>query len=390
MNSRKLIALSLAAFLIIVAALWIGYSRTPRSGAQARLYPDLKGHLANVQGVSVFKGGDQPVLDLVRDGANWKVKQRHDYPADNSKVNALLINLEDATLREQKTANAANYGALGVQDVSDASAPGVRLELIGITPPIKLIIGKHDQTTRSTYVRRAGEPQSWQIGAEIEIAPDVTQWLKRDLVNIGADRIQEVSVQLAGTTPYSSVKNARADANFDIKGLPKGRELNSVAAANAVAQTLSTLQLDDVRPAAELSGEKSGGRVVFRTFDGLVVECMGYSMGEQRWITLQASFDQDAAKRFHMPTLPTKDQPAKDQPAKEASSPEQKTTVPNPSDSPSPASSLETLIKNGQEEAKALNASNSTWAYALPPFKYDAIFKPIEDLLKKPEMLKKK
>jgi hypothetical protein len=366
MNARNLSTLSVVAVLILIVAFWIGHSSAPEHTAQQLLYPDLKGKLDSVTSLQVFKAGDQLSVELVRDGETWKVKQRNNYAADTNKVKALLLKLEEATLREQKTSNPANYAALAVQDLTDNATTGVRLELAGAPTPIKLIVGKRDVNARATYVRRAGETQSWQISDEIEVAADPTQWLKRDLANIGADRMQEVSTQLTGAPSYNSFKNARTDANFDVKPLPKGRELNSVSASNSVAQALVSLQLDNARPSSELVNEKVAGRAVFHTFDGLVIEFVGYIVGERRWITLHANFDSDLAKRFHVTTT----------------APEKKEATPD--------TSLDAAIKKGQEEATALNTNFDTWAFALPTYKYDAIFKPLDDLLKKVELPKKK
>ncbi len=382
MNARNLRLLVAAAVLIVAVAFWVGHSRAPQSAEQQPLYPGLKGKLDSVTGVSIFKAGDQLAAELLRDGAKWKVKQRHDYPGDAVKINNLLINLESAALREQKTSSPANYGTLAVQDLTDAATTGVRIELAGTAAPVKLIVGKQDAATRSTYVRRAGEAESWLVGTEIAASADPTQWLKREIVNVGSDRIQRVEVQLAGAPPYFSEKKARADANFDVTGLPKGRELNSNTAANSLAQALTSLQLDDVRPASELANEKNNDKevdhAIFRTFDGLIFDCTGYKVGEQRWVVVKASFDGEQAKRFHVAA----------QAIGEAGNSTNKDTDKDKEKS-APDHSLENVQKKGQEEAAEIVARVDTWAYALPTFKYEAIFKPLEDMLKKVETKKK-
>ncbi len=386
MNSRNLTLLSLVAVLIIGAAIWVGHSRTPQSVVQQSLYPDLTGKLSAVQGITIHKALDQVAVELTRNAtgknSTWQVKQRHNYPADTHKIDALLINLEDAKLREQKTANKENYSALGVQDLSDATATGVRLELTGSPSPVDLIVGKRDATRQGTYVRRAGAAPSWLISTELDVPADATKWLKRDLIDIAADRIQEATTQLSGAPSYSVFKNARPDANFDVKGIPKRRELNSVAAANAVAQALVALQLDDVRLASELAAEKPAGKTEFKTFDGLTVECVGYKIGEQRWIALHAGFDAELAKRFQIPTVK-----AAGTSADKIKADKDKT---EPKAAAASDAATQDAIKKMEDEANSLNAATSSWAYAIPTYKYDAIFKPLEDLLKKPDLLKKK
>jgi hypothetical protein len=360
MNSRQLRWLSVIALAVVIAAVWIGFTRTAtsHSGEQrARLYPALQGQLAKVQAVRIFIPGDQLGVELARSTSSWTVKQRNGYPADTQKVNALLLALEDAKLREEKTSNPASYATLGVQDLT---APGAvaRIEISGpdLAPgqPINLIVGKSDAGTRASYVRRAGEAKSW-LTDEILVSVEAATWLQRDLLSISADRIQEVQVQIANSPRYSAVKEKRADASFDVTPLPKKRELNSVSAVNLFAQALTSLQLDDVRPIADFAG-KSAAQTNFHTFDGLIIELSGYVFDGKQWISVKASFDESLAKRFHVAT----------------ESKDIKTDT-----------SVEAASNKIRTEAELLNKQLGQWTYAIAPYKYDAIFKPVEQLLKK-------
>jgi len=376
MNARNLGLLGLAAVVVILAAVWMGRPRTTDVGADRNLYPELKGKLDSIKGISIFKAGDQVAVDLVRDGDVWQVKQRDSYAADTGKVKTLLTRLEDAKLREQKTANTENYPALSVQDLTDVATTGVRVELDGTPSPVKLIVGKRETTAHATYVRRAGETQSWLISTDLDVSSDPLQWLKRDLIHLGADRIQQVETQLAGSPSYVAFKNSRADANFDVKPIPKGRELNSATAPNSVSQALVSLQMEDVRKSDAVTAAKNASHATFSAFDGLKIQCTGYVDGEHRWIVLHAEFDPELAKRFHVATAAAeKKEEGKDVPAA------------NPATADT---SLETTLKKGQDEAAALDKSVANWAYSVPTYQYDAIFKPLDDLLKKPELLKKK
>jgi hypothetical protein len=363
MNSRQLMWLGIAALAIILGAVWIGTTRSPSTEASAHLYPALKGQLAKVQAIKIHPANIELSLELNRTPNGWTLKQRNQYPADSTKINALLLSLESAKIREEKTSNPDNYAALGVQDFAASRDPtdesGARVELIGIEPPVNLIVGKADAVSRASYVRRAGEPKSWLVSEQLNLGTDASSWLKRDLLNIGADRIQEVAIQITGSPRYAVLKTQRADANFDVKPLPKNRELNSVGAANATAQSLVNLQLDDVRPLADLANVKPVAQTTFRTFDGLVLDVSGYSFDDKQWIAVKASFDEALAKRFHLPTEPTKEAAPTD-------------------------TSLANATAKVRAESDALNKQLGEWAYAVAPFKYDAVFKPVDQLLRKP------
>jgi hypothetical protein len=361
MNSRQLTSLGIAALAIIIGAVWIGLARRPSTDSSAALFPALKGQLGKVQALQIYAAGNQLTAEINRSQTGWSLKQRNNYAADSAKINALLLSLEGAKVREEKTSNPENYATLGVQDLVTPGATGTRVELVGIDPPVKLIVGKSDSTSRASYVRRAGEPNSWLVSEQFNVTTDAASWLQRDLMNIGADRIQEAVIQIAGSPRYSAIKAQRADANFDVTPLPRKRELNSAGAANAIAQALVSLQLDDVRPRAELEATKGAAQTTFHTFDGLVLDVSGYSIDDKQWITVNARFDETLAKRFYLPSTTASKDPAA-----------------------TADTSLESAAAKVRAEADALNKQLGEWAYAVAPYKYDALFKPVEQLLRKP------
>jgi len=365
MNSRQLAYLSIAAVVIVAIATWLGSSRSPDSEPSALLYPNLKGQLDKATAVRIFKGDNQLVVEAARNESGWNIAQRNGYAGDASKINELLIALEDATLREQKTSNPDNYAALGVQDLS-ADATGTRIEVVGIEPPVNLIVGKSDSTASGSYVRRAGETQSWLISKQIHLPSDATAWLNRAFIDIGADRIQQAQVQIGNGPRYVVAKADRAAANFDVTPIPKGRELSSVGVANAFAQNLVGLQLDDVRPLSEFANVKASGTTEYRSFDGLTLTITGYSLDDKHWVAAQAGFDEDAAKKHHVPTTPSDQQPegTKAQDVKADSS-------------------LQASIDKVRTEVDSLNKKLNGWAYAIPQYKYDALFKPLDEMLLK-------
>ncbi|HTE40631.1 MAG TPA: DUF4340 domain-containing protein [Steroidobacteraceae bacterium] len=359
MNSRQVAILGGIMLALVGLAGWIAISRTPAPPDKVALYPVLKGQLDKITAIKISKAGDVTAVELERQGDEWRVKQRN-FAADRSKVRSLLLALENTQLNEEKTSNPASYATLGVEDVNSPTAGGSRVELTGIEPPIQLIIGKQDPTTQFAFVRRVGEKQSWLLSQSLIASTEVSQWLRRDLINVPADRVQEIAIQPGSGPRYAIVKTSRAEQNFDVNGVPKGREVNSVGATNSLAQTLSNLELDDVRPVAELASQKPAGHTTFQTFDGLIVEIDGYDMEGKHWIVLKPSFDGELAKRFH--TAPAEAKPG-----------ETKTT----------AESLATLLANGESEANLTARKVDGWAFEVASFKYDVLFKPLEQLLKK-------
>jgi len=354
MNSRGLLTLTAAALALILGAWWLSSRNGTQDATEALLYPALKNKLGEVQGIRVFGKGDQLAVEVLREGGQYVVAQRHRYPADSTKAKALLVNIESAKLREEKTSNPANYDALAVQALTDEGATGTRIELTGTA--VNLVVGKKDSAAHTTYVRRADDKTSWLINVELDTPTDPAQWLQRSLLDISANRIAEGTVEVAGAKGYTVVKSKATDANFDVTPIPKGRELNSVSAANSLSQVLTSLQLNDVRPIAELMNDKNAHHAILRTFDGLVINIAGYGNGEQNWITLSASFDEALAARFYQPDPKASKEKA--------------------------AADLAAAFKKVRDEASAINKQTANWAYTIPAYKFEQLFKPIEQLLK--------
>ena len=378
MTSRKLSILAIVAVVAVIAGLWLaGRHTSPPSSESAALYPDLKSELASITAVRIVKAGGSPALEVKRGESGWTVAERHDYPADEAKLRKLITSLAEAKVLEEKTSNPESYPALGVEDVSDAAAGGVQIELDGPKQPVKLIVGKQAQGAQSQYVRRAGEPKSWLVNKSIDTSSSADQWLRKQIIDVSADRVQSAEVSIGKSKPYSAVKKTRADADFTVEGLPKGKELSSPSAADNFATALAGLTLSDVKAASEVTDPPSA-RTTIRTFDGLVTEVSGWEKDDKHYVALKTSFDAALADKFKVATADAEKKEAaseeKDAPANAEGAP--------PTDKSNDAAAQPAAPDVAGESTKA-NAQLNGWVYEIPAYKYEAIFKPLDDLIKK-------
>ena len=374
MTSRKLSILAIVAVIAVVAGLWLaGRQTSPPSTASAALYPDLKSEVASITALRIVKPGGTPALEMKRGESGWTVAERHDYPADEAKLRKLIATLTEAKVLEEKTSNPESYAALGVEDVSDAAAGGVQIEFDGAKQPIKLIVGKQAQGSQSQYVRRAGEPKSWLVNKSIDTSSSADQWLRKDIIDVSADRVQSAEVTIGKSKPYSAVKKTRADADFTVEGLPKGKELNSPSAADNFATALAGLTLSDVSAASEVTDPPSA-RATIKTFDGLVTELTGWTKDDKHYVALKTSFDAALADKFKVANAAEKTDTASAAPADSEGAP--------PADKPADAAAQPATRDVAEESTKA-NAQLNGWVYEIPAYKYEAIFKPLDELIKK-------
>lgn len=370
MTQRRLLILGALAIVVIAVALPLSqrHDRSSTADGDQLLYPELKAKLDSVEAVKVFKAGDAGVVEVRRTGTDWSVVDRSGYPADAEKVRKFLLAAAAAKRVEEKTSNPASYAALGVEDVTAATATGHRVEISGGGAPVNLIVGK--QAGRSSqYVRRAGDQQSWQVSGSLDVPTTSDAWLRKDIIDVSSDRIQSFTVTIDGGKPWSAEKSARTASSFSVDGVPKGKELNSPSAADNISSALATLALADVRKASELQAQKPSAHTTFRTFDGLVAEVDGWAQDSKHYIALTTSYDAALAQRFKVAPA----EPAK-APAAEGSAANDKTAPPPPA----------APERNVAEESKSQNAVLAGWAYEIPDYKYEAIFKPLDELLKKP------
>ena len=372
MTSRRLLILAIVAIVAIGAGVWLAgrESSTGSSAGTSALYPKLKEQLNSVSTVNMYKAADAHVVELKKQGDDWTVSERDNYPADDAKVRKLLVAIADAKVYEQKTSNPASYATLGVEDTKGKSATSLRIELVGTPQPVNLIVGKQGVGGRSTYVRRAGEPQSWLINATIDTSSTPEAWLRKDIIDVGADRLQSATVTTKDAKPYTVAKATRADANFSVDGLPKGKSLSAPTAANSVASALTSLSLSDVRAASAFQSTPAAAHATFKTFDGLIVEADGWVQDNKHYVALRPSFDAAQAERFKVATTPAEEKKPEEKKG-EAS------TATKPEEPPKPAA------PNVQEDATKAATKLSGWVYEIPDYKYEALFKPVDQLLAK-------
>lgn len=378
MTSRKLSILALVAVLAVVAGLWLAGRQTSSSaGESAVLYPDLKKELDAVTSIRIVKAGGSPAVELKRGEHGWTVAERNNFPADDAKLRKLIGNLAEAKLLEEKTSNPESYSALGVEDISNSAAGGVQLEIDGPKQPVKLIVGKQASGAQSQYVRRADEPKSWLVNKSIDTSSSADQWLRKSIVDVSADRVQSAEVAVGTAKPYSVVKKTRADEDFSVEGLPKGKALSSPSAADSFATALAALTLTDVKPASEVTDAPSA-RATVKTFDGLVTEATGWKKDDKHYIALKTSYDAALAEKFKVATADAEKKDgdaAKKDTANSEGAP--------PADAKLAVDTAKPAPRNVEEEAGKSSAQLNGWVYEIPAYKYDTIFKPVDELIKK-------
>lgn len=341
MSGRRVGALLVAALLIIALGLWSASRKVEiaDSGAGAAVLKPLKGQLNEVTEVRIAKG-DGTRATLRKQPTGWIVGER-EYPADTTRVRKLLIDLSSLSTVEAKTNDPAKYSQLGVEDVNTPTAAGTLIEAVTQEKVNGVIVGK-TSGMKSGYVRATDSKQSVLATPIIQADADPKRWLDTSLVDIPESRVKEVEVFPASGPSFRVTREKKEQSDFTVPAIPKGRELQTPSAANPVATNLTLLTLTDVRkaPGATDGASAQAGaaaaqtpRAIFRTFDGLEIQVTGQVEGDRRLISL------------------------------------------------APRSTA----TESADEARKLAARVKGWQFEIPNYKYDALFRPLEEMLLKPE-----
>ena len=389
-TNKTLVILGAVVVLALIAALTLHSGNQPQTESQAAaqpILPDLRDHLNDIASVSFTGAGEKPIATFEKGASGWSVKERGGYPADTAKLREFLLKLSDATVLEAKTSSDKRYAELGVDDVKSADAKGVLVALSGLSKPTQLIVGIANSRGAGTYVRRAGEAQSWLAKGNISIDKNASNWLDKSLADIAATRIKEVTL----TSPEGKVlhvaKEQAADASFKVSDVPKGRELSSEFAANGLGAALAGLRFDDVLPNKEAEPPADGkvNKAHYVTFEGLAIDAIGWKKDEKAYARFTVNFDAAAAE----PAIVA--QQAK---AKADWESQQKDQAAKPADTAKPADATPPLAvsdpaKDKQQRLDALNKEVAAlhqrfegWTYVLPTFRYDSLSKGMDELLK--------
>jgi hypothetical protein len=298
MRAQSLRWLVIAAIVALGAAFYLTSVKRPGiddAAIDTKLYPELEAALNDVTAVRIFGAGEQQLVDIEKSADGWRVAERANYPANVGRIRELLLALARAKTIEKKTAVEANLPALGLEDLTAPNASGKRLDLAGTPKPVSLLVGKSPDD-HSTFVRRAGEPQSWQIDTRLHVDGDPKQWLQATVLEIPVARVKSVATRITGKAAWSIAKANDKDADFTVSGVPRGRELSSPTAAREVASSLTALELDDVRAAAS-PPPATAGVMTLSTLDGLVVRIEGFVDGESKhWLRIEPSATADATE----------------------------------------------------------------------------------------------
>jgi len=355
--SRRHFSLLLGVTLVVALLVLLVPGKTGRESEveKSRLLSELQQQVNQLDWLRIIGPGDEVIVTLSRGEGYWRVDEVHGYRADWVQLKTLLSDLAQAQVIELKTGNPDYYDRLGVADVAQPDAGGVMIEFRESSGLPALVVGNRAQGRDGHYVRLQDATESVLIDRSLEVPRDRVSWLEKEIVHVADSEVVEVELLHADGERVVARKVSAEDEDFALQDVPDGREVQSAWTVNSLANGLASLTLDEVVPETALDWS-GAGRFGLVTADGLRLDAdlvavdspPGEESGETGyWIRLQAGLYQ--------------------------------TAVESGVDAP------EEGAAESSERAATINQRVAGWAYRIPKYKFDAMTKRMEDLLKAPD-----
>ena len=355
MKQGKAWLLGAAAVVLLAAGVFLSLHRSSQQAdlGGSTVFPDLEAALGNIGEIRLSKG-DGSRTTLRKDANGWTVVERQ-FPADAQRVRELALALAKLRVVERKTQDPANYAKLGVEAADSPTATSTLVEVVADKQAWSLIVGK-GADNRAVYVRKPTEAVSLLATPLVTADPDQKRWIDRLLVDLPGGDVHEISARVGKGPAYLLSRPQQSSPELALSPIPKGRSAVSTMSLSGQVEALGSLNFDDVRaaPGPAAGTPPAADTVTYRTFDGQVITFTGRREGEKAYVAVSASRDAALAAKFAPSAAP----------------------APVPAPVPAPATAQSKTVERLAQRTQGLE-------FEIPVYKYEAIFRPYEDLLEK-------
>lgn len=383
--SRKHFSWLLALTLIVGAVILLMPVKTGHeSGFEVTpLVPGMDSWVNEVARVRIVKAGDRTVATLVRGEQGWTVEEAGSYAADWARLKSLLGALAQARIVELKTANPAYFDRLGLKDVADTASSAKKIEIGEGEHVTSLLVGNTPQGRDGQYVRLPDKDQALLIDKTLEVADELRDWLQRDIVDVADSEVVEATVTHPDGEQITIRKAFADDQDFTLLSLPAGREIQSSWSVNALGGSLAGLVLDEVTADSNIDWSQAV-HLRLLTADGLELNADLTEFDEKSWIRLVASLhtpqtETTAAGENGQPSEAEEESVTAEAPVTEEGP---KGEAPEDEVGTEQVTPAEPADKDSAGRVASINRRVQGWAYAIPQYKFQAMNKRLEDLLK--------
>ena len=255
MPTRGLILLAVVTVTTVVASGVAVDSRYRQTKLEARggeaVFPAFRGRTGSVVAIEVARAGAGFAIE--RRGGGWANTGLGGYPARVDRVESILSGIAGLRYIEPKTARAALYPRLAVEDAGPG-AGSTRLTLRdgggGILAD--LIVGKARPRTvnvdrAGVYTRLPGRERAWLAEGSLDVHHDAAGWSDRAIVDIDARSIRSMTIRHADGEAVDLHRAQFDDRKLTLRTLPAGRAVAHQHHIDFMAGLLKGLSFVDAR-----------------------------------------------------------------------------------------------------------------------------------------------
>jgi hypothetical protein len=151
-----------------------------------------------------------------------------------------------------------------------------------------VIVGK--PVGDGNFARRGGENLSYSVEPGISFETEPRFWIESRLIDIAAAGIQSIEIKPATGPTYTVRRDTAGGGNFTLDGAPPRRKAADPAALAPSPTTYGGLTADDVTPVGDVDFSKATVATLTLS-DGNVITMTGARSGDKHWVQLKASKD---------------------------------------------------------------------------------------------------
>ena len=246
--NKQLGLLLILTLLAVGGGVWLTYQSQPSNSEPDALFVDGIKKASSITAVTLQNSQGNILQAELIDG-QWMAKFDDfstRYPLDKTALANFIQTLVQARLLEAKTSKKENYHHLGLEAINnvDSLATLVTIRTSDSDQEWQVLVGNNVTNGQGTYVRQPLAAQSWKVDQTITLPSDQFDWLKRPILNLSFDDIDVIS--RIDNKAWSVVKGD--DELFNLKSVPKGRELRYPGVVTAQVNSLLNLDFDQLLP----------------------------------------------------------------------------------------------------------------------------------------------
>lgn len=299
MTLRTFLIVALLAVVSVLVAM-TGLNVSPRTGEKT-LFPGISENINNIASFSVHSVTGS--ITVKRSPQGWYLEEWDGYPADVSKIRAMVTEMIRAVLLEPKTADVRRHALLELADpAADFPADGRGRELTlrdeNGNVVTSIILGRRRSdlggADTGVYVRRTGEAQTWLARTGLFPTADLRSWIEPTVIGLDSARLAHVTLRHPqGQTIRVTQQNNGTPTT--VHTLPPTNTKVDANATHRVLALLSHITFENVRKShahaiSEMSARRDATRVYLTTQEGLKINLTAYNSREgATWLALTAN-----------------------------------------------------------------------------------------------------